>query len=267
MDLVEAADYAHESLAAANRAGITNLQATAQANLLLVLSAAGRWTELDAALSAADALRRSTYSDIAYVAHTLAALDRLQVPPAADTRGDRSSGAPADLGWYLLGDAAQALAAGDAVAALGHAAEAARVLRDLGGTYDDFVHAFGLAVDLAADLHDRERYAELLELVDGVPSPVAVQAYQARLHGLVAGDDGSPPNEVETAFRQSIELFEKWGASPERARSQCDLGLWLRAEGRVEEADQLLADARRTYEELGATGRLQALAAAGALSR
>jgi hypothetical protein len=266
-DLVEAAEFAHESLAVSIRAGNTNLLATAQANLVLVLSLAGRWTELDAALDGADALRRSTYSDIAYVAHTLAALDRLQTPPAPDTRGDRSSEAPADLAWYLLGDAAQALTAGDKVAAFAHAVEAARIMHDLAGTYDDFIHAFGLAVNLAADLHDREGYADLLGLVDQVASPVAVQAFHARLRALIASDDGSPPEEVETAFRQAIDLFEQWGTPPQRARTECDLGLWLSGQGRAEEADKLLANARTTYEDLGARGPLEALAAQREVSR
>jgi class 3 adenylate cyclase/tetratricopeptide (TPR) repeat protein len=266
-DLVEAAEFAHESLAAANRAGITNMLATSQANLVLVLSAAGRWTELDAALTAVDALRRSTFSDIAYVAQTLAALDRELTPPPPDSRGDRSSEAPADRSWHLLGDAAQALAAGDKVAALAHAIAAARLMRELSGTSDDFVHAFGLAVNLAGDLHDRERYHELRELVDGVASPIAVQAHHARLRGLIAIDEGGAPDEVETAFRQAVDLFEQWGASPERARTECDLGLWLRGQSSVEQAEQLLDHARATYEELGAVGRLQALAAQRAISR
>jgi tetratricopeptide (TPR) repeat protein len=266
-DLVEAADFAHESLAACNRAGITNLLATAQANLVLVLSAAGRWTELDGALARADALRRSTFSDIAYVAQTLAALDRVLTPPSPDTRGDRSSEAPADRSWYLLGDAAQALATGDKVAAFAHALDAARIMRDLAGTYDDFMHAFGLAVNLAADLRDREGYAELLGLVDQVVSPLAVQAFTARLRGLVASHDGSPADEVEAAFRQAIDLFEQWGTASERARAECDLGLWLSGRGRADEADKLLDNARATYEELGATGRLEALDAHREVSR
>jgi class 3 adenylate cyclase len=258
-DLVEAADFAHESLAVCARAGNTNLLAVAQANLVLVLSCSGRWTELDAALAGVEALRSSTFSDIAYVAQTLAAIDRAMPPPPPETRGGRSSEAPADLAWYLIGDSAQALAAGDKVAAAAHAAEAAQVMCDVTGTYDDFVHAFGLAVNLAAELRDAERYAALLELVGEAASPVAVQAYRARLRGLLGSHDGSPPDEVESAFRQAIELFEQWGTPPERARAECDLGLWFSSQGRADEAEALLGSARATYEEVGAPSRIEAL--------
>ncbi|MGY2874141.1 class 3 adenylate cyclase/tetratricopeptide (TPR) repeat protein [Marmoricola sp. URHA0025 HA25] len=266
-NLVEAAGFAQEAVAVAQRAGNTMMLASAEANLVLVLSGAGRWTELDAALADANALRRSTFSDTAYVPQTLAALDRSLTPPPSDTRGDRSSEALADRSWYLVGDAADALVMDDKVTALARAVEATRIMRDLGGAYDDFFHAFGLAVNLAADLRDPERYSELIELVDGVASPVAVQAYAVRLRGLLAATDGSPAGQAETALREAIDLFEQWGSPPERARTQCELALLLTAEGRSDEADELLADARRTYEELGASGRLQALAAQSEVAR
>jgi len=265
-DLVEAAEFAQESLDAGTRAGISNLLATAQANLVLVLSASGRWNELDTALSRADALRRYTFSDIGYVAQTLAALDRGLVPPSSDIRGERSSEAPADHSWYLLGDAADALVARDNEAAFGHAVESARVMHALAGTYDDFVHSFGLVVDLAADVADRERLTELLELVDGAPAPLAVQAHHARLRALVARSDGTPADEVEKQFRRAIDLYEQWGSPPAGARTQCELGLWLRDQGRVEEGEELLARARATYRELGAAGRLEALDGARTLT-
>ena len=267
MDLVEAAEFAQESLAASNRSGITNMRATAEANLVLVMSVAGRWSELDAELAGSDLLRRSTFSDIAYVAQVRAALDRSLTPPPPETRGDRSSEAPADLAWYLLGDAADALVAGDKETALAHATEASRIMRDYAGTHDDFIHAFGLAVDLAADLHDRDRYLELRDLVAGTASPVAVRAYHARLRALIAMDQGGAPDEVEVAFRQAIELFEQWGSPPESARTQYDLGLWLSEQGRSEEGEQLMAAARATYAHLGAAGRLEGLVAQPDLAR
>jgi tetratricopeptide (TPR) repeat protein len=258
-DLVEAVEFAHESVSVSNRTGITNIRAIAEANLVVVLLSSGRWTEMDAALLGADTLRNSAFSDSVYVVQALAALDRAQTPPPPETRRERSSEAPADQAWYVLGDAVQALTAGDKVAALAHAAHSCRIMHGVTGTYDDFVHAFGLAVDLAADLRDDERITELLALVDRVASPIAVEAHAARLRGLLAADAGDPAEQVADAFRKAIDLFEQWGSPPARAHTECDLGFWLTEQGRVEEADELLGKARATYQELGAQGRLEAL--------
>lgn len=50
----------------------------------------------------------------------------------------------------------------------------------------------------------------------------------------------------------AIAALDAYGAVPDRARTQEELGAWLRSAGREDEAAPLLDAARATYAELGA---------------
>ncbi len=45
---------------------------------------------------------------------------------------------------------------------------------------------------------------------------------------------------------------DAWRSAPTAARARADLGAWLVHEGRIAEAEPLLAAARETFERLGA---------------
>ena len=261
-NLGEAVDLAREAVAVGFRAGQKVMLATAQANLCFALLTSGRWSELDAALAEADALR-STYGELSAFVEARAALYRGQAPPALTGPDVRNSEVLADRAWFRLLEAVQALAAGEKPQALALAMDSAQKFHDYAGTYDDFVHALALAGDLAVELRDDVQLDRLLGLVEGEEgTSVGVRAHRAHLRGLRARD-GGPIAVVEESLREAITLFDRWGSRHLRARAQADLGAWLHRQGRSEEADALVASARTTFTELGAAALLHGLAPLG----
>ena len=260
-DLSEAVELGKEAVAVSLRAGFRGMLMVAEANLVLALWASGRWSELDSALAEAETLRESIIGAAAYVTETQAALHRGRPAPPPPSREHWNSEVAADLAWFRLGDAVEALAAGDPDAALSLATESAVLFHDYAGTFDDFVHAWSLAGGLAAALGENDRLDNLLRLVEedtGSPS-LAVRAHHAHLRGLRARAEENAETRVEASLREAMELFDRWGSPPMRARAEADLGSWLTRQGRQEEAEALIASARAHFAELDATALLEEL--------
>ncbi|HET7689696.1 MAG TPA: adenylate/guanylate cyclase domain-containing protein [Nocardioidaceae bacterium] len=253
VNLADAIELGREAIAASIRAGSRNQQAFAIVNLAVALNAAGRWDELDVLMTEADPVPGAGLDSSTYFAEAMAALHRgLPAPPLPDHESWTST-ALSDIAWYRLADAAAELTGGDARHALELASDATMLFYNLGGTFDDFVHAWPLAGQLAVDLGETERLDELLALVDLSSSYLspAVLAHHAHLRGLRARD--GTPESVEPLLREAIERYDSWRSPLQRARAQADLVRWLRLQGRGDEAEQLLADARSTLSDLGAT--------------
>jgi len=168
-----------------------------------------------------------------------------------------------------LNGAVHELVDGDRKRALDEMVVAVRSMYAVSTVFDDFPHVWPIAVQLALELGEAEMVTELLSLVDefiGVGTPLSVRAHRRRFAGLVAMTDGSDPAIVERALREAIDDFDRWGSAQYRARTQADLGRWLVAQDRAPAAEPLLAAARSTYAEMGATAWLAALEGASAAS-
>ncbi|WP_125035445.1 adenylate/guanylate cyclase domain-containing protein [Nocardioides sp. LS1] len=123
------------------------------------------------------------------------------------------------------------------------------------GLFDDFSTLFHLVSETAATWGDRAALETLLEIVDSDrrnKPPLGLEASVQRVRGLLAAEDGEPPEVVEGHLRAAIAGCEAWHARPALARCCADLGLWLSRQGRPEEAAVLLTRARGLFDELGA---------------
>ncbi len=257
INLTEAVRVAREAIVVATRAGGRTLMAFAQGNAAIALQAAGSWTELDEVMADAEALRNSPLGPGAWAIEALAALRRGLPPPPMLSHESWTSTAWSDVGWYRLTEAVEALVARDQARALEQASESAKLFHEFAGTFDDFVHPWSLAGQLAVELEDIEKLDELLALVDtGRTHSPAVLAHYAHLSGLRAWMGGSP-DDVEALLRDAIERFDAWGSPVSRARAQTDLGRWLESQARDDEG--MLAAARTTLTELGAAQLLAQL--------
>jgi class 3 adenylate cyclase/tetratricopeptide (TPR) repeat protein len=254
-DLEAAAEASREGLAVLARTGVRLATAVAQFNLASALNGMGRWDELDALLANARELREATFNQVAVYCATIAALDRgLPVPPVPEDRVPTGD-APADVAWVLLESATLAVAAGDRVRGCADATRAAETIYAVSGTSDDFVWMYGMAADLAVQLDDEQRIADLLALVEEPERLLpGTRGHHLRLRGAHAR--GSEPDQVEPLLREAAECFRQWGSPLWRAKTLADLGFWFGRRGAVEEATAALDEARSTYQELGANGLL-----------
>jgi class 3 adenylate cyclase/tetratricopeptide (TPR) repeat protein len=86
----------------------------------------------------------------------------------------------------------------------------------------------------------------------------AILAQLPRLRATLAIREGGPDLDagaVERDLREAIDLLESYGAVPDRARAQEELGRWLTTTGRAEEGAALQAEAAATMAELGVPAR------------
>jgi tetratricopeptide (TPR) repeat protein len=142
------------------------------------------------------------------------------------------------------------------------AAEWALATRETSGIgSQDAKIGFLHAVEAAHALNDRSRVQELLELAESVPPglrPPLLEATAHRFRAHLAGDDpGADRHFTSAAARlRSLELpFYLAVVQLEHAE-------WLTARGRPDDAQPLLAEARETFERLGAVPWLERIDAA-----
>jgi hypothetical protein len=65
--------------------------------------------------------------------------------------------------------------------------------------------------------------------------------------------DGLADDEVEAEFRTALLEASVWNSEPTRARVAGEYAAWLAARGRGEEAEPMLAEARKVFDRLGAS--------------
>ncbi len=130
---------------------------------------------------------------------------------------------------------------------------------------DDFPNFWTLAVGCLVEMRDFAGARELLLPVTDVPatrlSPL-LSAQLARLRGTIeAADPASDagPDEIQNDLVTGITALGRVGATPDRARAQAALGVWLTRHGRSAEAAPHLTAARETFTELRATAWLREL--------
>jgi class 3 adenylate cyclase/tetratricopeptide (TPR) repeat protein len=106
----------------------------------------------------------------------------------------------------------------------------------------------GTPDDLAA------AHRALAVLEDARQLDPALAAQLPRLRATLAIREGGAEADgggVERDLREAIGLLEAYGAVPDRARAQLELGRWLAAHGRNDEGAALLAEATETFSRLG----------------
>jgi len=116
--------------------------------------------------------------------------------------------------------------------------------------------ALAPALEAAFQLEDDDALEEVLAVVESArPSEPSIWQrgqtvrYRAKLAARKGDDQGA-----EAGFREAVRLFEQSGPQPFWvAVGKLELGEWLTAADRGDEAAPLLADARATFEGLRAT--------------
>ena len=138
---------------------------------------------------------------------------------------------------------------------------------EYGGTVEWFPFLWTTAVDWlieAGTPDDLAAARRAVEIVAAAPGrrPLAVEAQLLRLQAALALAEPATADleAVERDLRQAIPALETYGAEPDRARAQAQLGRLLREHGRADEG--LLAEAGETFARIGAGERLLRLASA-----
>ncbi len=264
-DVDVATEYGTGAVESATRSGVMSYIGVAASNLALALWTAGRWRELQ------EHLDRHPYDEVRNVS------DRLLLgtvarwfaraadgPAAPEVEFDDEFDDGALIAWWENNRLHVFQQAGDLAAAAAAGEASVRNAVFVSGLSDDFMHLWPQAVLAALDAGEVETARRLVDVVtespDGLVS-VAVRAQLHRLDALVGAAEGRAVVEVEAGLRRAIDALEEYGARPERARTQEQLGRWLQGHDRDAEAAELLAAARVTYSELGALGWLRALGA------
>jgi len=261
-DLDKAIEVGHEAVSVASGAGVSVWISYSEINLLLALWGRGSWAEVE------EILGNQSHRDELNVL-----ISAVLVGSISSARGLPwslpwiSGEAPvgddgSDIAWLSFAEVMQARERGDLESAVRLALDATEQMYALSGTWDDCTHMWPTAVEMALEACDDNALTRLLDLIDdGSSGPVslAMRIHRKRVAGLLAIRDGESPEIVETTMHEVIAEFEEWGAMPYRARTQADLGAWLVAQGRAEEATPLLNSARAAFAELGATAWLEQL--------
>jgi class 3 adenylate cyclase/tetratricopeptide (TPR) repeat protein len=118
---------------------------------------------------------------------------------------------------------------------------------------------FPVALQAAFELNDTAAAERVLELADGLHpghSSQAVQAQAPRFRARLAAGRGEG-EEAERLFKRAAGLFRELAAAFYLAVTQVEHAEWLMREGRVDEAEPLLAEAREIFEGLRATPWLE----------
>jgi tetratricopeptide (TPR) repeat protein len=170
--------------------------------------------------------------------------------PDADEEenADRQSRAGSAVGW-----AAVLFAQGSFAEALASAGSAWNA-RDVLGMHVFTKFGFELAAEAAFALGDTERVERLLADLGALPPGQTVPSlrthaarFEARLAAL-RGDN----ERVEPSFTAAAEGFRELAMPFPEAVAQLEHAEWLSAQGRADEADELVARARSTFERLQA---------------
>jgi hypothetical protein len=153
---------------------------------------------------------------------------------------------------YIVNEANVLLAEGKPAEALSLLDRALPRMRgELGITYLTVKLAVIEAVAAAFELRDTAKLEELLATIEALrpgERPPLLTAHAARFRALLASDPGT----AETGFLRATNTFRELDLRFWLAVTQLEHAEWLVEQGRMEEAEPLLAEARETFEHLEA---------------
>jgi class 3 adenylate cyclase/tetratricopeptide (TPR) repeat protein len=139
-----------------------------------------------------------------------------------------------------------------------------------GGMAAEAKQALAVGLDSALALGRLDTAEELLGRIDAIPPgrrPPFLWAQAARYRARLAAARGETDG-VEQGFKTAAAVFREHGLNFDLAVTELEHGEWLVAQGRAEEAEPLLVEAREIFERLEATPWLErADAARPALAR
>jgi class 3 adenylate cyclase/tetratricopeptide (TPR) repeat protein len=127
---------------------------------------------------------------------------------------------------------------------------------ELGITYLPVKLGFVEALECAFELGDSDKLEELLKTIEGLrpgERPPLLDAHAARFRAKLAGDAPA----AERGFRRAAEIFRERELTFWLAVTQLEQAEWLSGQGRADEAQPLLAQARETFERLEAKAWLE----------
>jgi hypothetical protein len=163
-------------------------------------------------------------------------------------------------GCYQAAASAVALAEGRPRDALVVAEEVLAMRTAVGMAAQNIKLGFLHGVEAALALGDLQKADELVSLVEELPpgiQPPFLTALAHRFRARLAGDDPGAVREFVSAAAQLRELEMPFYL----AVVLLEHGEWLAAQGRSDDAQPLLGQARETFERLGATPWLDRLGA------
>jgi tetratricopeptide (TPR) repeat protein len=152
--------------------------------------------------------------------------------------------------------------------ALAMAETAMEVGETIGISSEGIKESFAVAVASALVLDDLERAQTLIAEVDALPpgrSPQFLQAQVARFRAALA-TRREDIVEAERLFKQAAGRFRELSVPFYLALVLLEHSEWLAMQDRADEAAPLLAEARETFERLGATPWLERLERLDALA-
>jgi hypothetical protein len=261
-DLPGAMNYAREAQEVARRSGTRLDMDFATCNYLIASwqtgDMAGTAAILEASLDTATTptIRTTLRTIVAWHADATGRPVPSRTNDHIDNTDDQSA-----LLWQDSADLTRAHSGGDPSSAAVIAADIFPRLLSYFGLDDDFCVLWPPLVLAALAADNLDVAHRLLQPVEdarpGQRSP-AVAAQWHRLRGLIAAR-GNDPEFAESEMRASITALDAFGASGMRAQAQEELARWLVDQRRPDEAAPLIASARETYTEIGATGWLARL--------
>jgi class 3 adenylate cyclase/tetratricopeptide (TPR) repeat protein len=263
----EALEQLRSALALARKAGHRDQEWRILAELAYPLTRTGRWDE---ALAHSAQVPETHYTpNFAFGGPLEIAVARGQLDearsqfafaePLADSADVQEKAAHAATRALILtgeGRHAEALAAADEALALAILFGA--------GMSDAAKIAFSSALESALALGDLEQAEELLARIEAMPPgrrPPSLAAQAARFRARLAAARGEHEG-VEAGFRTAAPAFREYGFPFLLAVTQLEHGEWLAEQGRSEEAEPLLVEAREIFERLEATPWLERVDAA-----
>jgi class 3 adenylate cyclase/tetratricopeptide (TPR) repeat protein len=177
---------------------------------------------------------------------------------ALDSRSEGS----ADVQERAMDAAGRALiqrADGNFAHALEAAEEAVEAMRVLSTRHEAVRRGFVEAIEAALGLGRTDKVEELLARIDALrPGELAafLEGHRSRFRARLASARGRD-SEVEPGFKAAGRVFREYGLIFWLAVTQLEHGEWLVGQGRAEEAEPMLAEARETFERLAATPWLE----------
>jgi class 3 adenylate cyclase/tetratricopeptide (TPR) repeat protein len=259
---------AEEVEARARQRGDRQTLAGARLGPIFALVELGRWQEALARAGEADQLQASrvSHSELTVVASVFCEQGNLD---AAETLLEEQAWQRDAEGAHLAAQFAAAearllRARNRPEEALAAAERGLTHHSELGITNQQIKRCLVEALEATLELDDHAKADELLALADtlqhGQLTP-SLEAHRARFHArldTIRGDH----DQVDQNYVSARTIFRRHGLVFYHAVTQLERAEWLDAQGRREDAQPLLADARETFEGLEATPWLERLHAA-----
>jgi class 3 adenylate cyclase/tetratricopeptide (TPR) repeat protein len=250
----EALEALANALALARRRGDRPRELYVLAETSYALSITGRWQEAFAAFGELPKGEASAVGNVSSVLNGVVEIlvhrGRLEEARALQSNFGRLEGSSdlQDRAIFAGSRAALLHAEGRDAEALAAGAEAAGLAADLGAGQQGVKQGLVWAVEAALVLGERERAEELLTTVEGLPPGLRPPMLEAQAHRFRARLHGG-----EADFKTGAGRFRELEIPFWLAVTELDYGEWLAGEGRAEEAEPLLAEAREIFERLEAT--------------